>query len=366
MIPIKVVSFDVGEVLGFCTGESLGAALARWSPRSGTDVSAAVARHLHSCSDITEGLLGTVAAELDLPVGVVREVVATPRPLQIVPHAAELIAALRRRFPELRVVVCSNVSPADAGQIATVREAMSGLVEEFVFSCEFGLAKPDPALFTTIEDRMGVAAEEIVHVGDRLEIDVEPALRAGWRALLVRGDHAEVPRLARARRYRSAADLTSAVGELERWIATSRAAVRPTLPVRASVRLRNEQGKLLIAKGPDDRWFHLIGGRLETFGPDHAAAAAARETQEELGIRVQIGELLWTGCSVGESSAGENKIHFVFGAALGEDAELHPDPAEVAELLWVTRAEAALVLHPREADRLDRIDRGETYGWQAD
>ncbi|HVS62931.1 MAG TPA: HAD-IA family hydrolase [Thermoanaerobaculia bacterium] len=55
-----------------------------------------------------------------------------------------------------------------------------------VSSSAIGLAKPHPAIFQHALDRLGVAAEETVHIGDQRIEDFEGARGAGLQALLLR------------------------------------------------------------------------------------------------------------------------------------------------------------------------------------
>ncbi|MGV8943518.1 HAD family hydrolase [Thermomonas sp.] len=64
---------------------------------------------------------------------------------------------------------------------------------------EFGSAKPDPALFLEACRRLGLAPDEVLHVGDHPYMDVAGAARAGLRSCWIdRGDHAWPSGLARA------------------------------------------------------------------------------------------------------------------------------------------------------------------------
>lgn len=61
-----------------------------------------------------------------------------------------------------------------------------GLAHHFKISlaaCDFGTAKPDPAIFRAACDALGVAPHETVYVGDDLRFDVEGAQKAGLRAV---------------------------------------------------------------------------------------------------------------------------------------------------------------------------------------
>ena len=66
-----------------------------------------------------------------------------------------------------------------AGQLA-------GCFDVVVASCDVGVRKPDPAFFTALLARLGLAADAVLLVDDR-EANVEGARRAGLRAHLFRG-----------------------------------------------------------------------------------------------------------------------------------------------------------------------------------
>lgn len=69
----------------------------------------------------------------------------------------------------IRTAVVSNIA-------FDVRPAFTAIgaaehVDEFVLSFEVGAIKPDPAIFTTALDRLGVAAQDTLMVGDSEEAD---------------------------------------------------------------------------------------------------------------------------------------------------------------------------------------------------
>ena len=53
-------------------------------------------------------------------------------------------------------------------------------------SAQWGISKPAPAFFERLVSELGLQAEEIVYVGDRLDNDVFPARDAGMRAVFIR------------------------------------------------------------------------------------------------------------------------------------------------------------------------------------
>jgi putative hydrolase of the HAD superfamily len=98
-----------------------------------------------------------------------------------VPAALERLAA-----SGLRLAVLSNWDERLPNVLAEL-----GLAARFaaiVVSVEVGVEKPHPAIFAAAAERLGVAPERIVHVGDRRLEDVEGAEGAGMRAFwLTRG-----------------------------------------------------------------------------------------------------------------------------------------------------------------------------------
>jgi len=60
--------------------------------------------------------------------------------------------------------------------------------EIIVVSCEIGFAKPSPVIFEHAAKKLGIAPENIVHVGDSAREDVAGAKAAGVGALLIDRD----------------------------------------------------------------------------------------------------------------------------------------------------------------------------------
>lgn len=349
---IGLVSLDVDGLLGPAV-----------RPKDPATVAAVVRRRLHPAADLTEELLQDVANDLDLPIRQVRDLACAPRPLRIDPTARALLAGLRDACPNVRMVVCSNLSAADRAHITAVLAELGHLLDGAYFSCDTGLVKGNgPAAFEHIAEGHGIDVAEIVHVGDTLHDDIHAPLLAGARALWAHPDHARSPRIAAADRFRTAADLAGAVTVLRDWIPASQP--RPTLAVRAAALIRGHNQRILLVRGPDDEAFSLPGGRCESYGPDSPPAAMVREIHEELAITVRPGNLAWAGWSEAEATSGHNKIHFIFNADIVGATVPIPDPTEIAEIHWATHHEALCLLHSAEADRLHRITCDRTHGWQ--
>ena len=107
---------------------------------------------------------------------------------RLFPDAAPALERVRGRG--LRLGILTN------GEVSQQRRKLDrlGLNEAFdavVCSSDLPTGKPDPGAFHATVDRLGVAAEESLMVGDSLVTDVEGALAAGLDAVLLdrHGDH---------------------------------------------------------------------------------------------------------------------------------------------------------------------------------
>jgi HAD superfamily hydrolase (TIGR01549 family) len=111
---------------------------------------------------------------------------------QRAPEVEDVTAALRARGVRLGLVsnYCSLPSiirhyPAKYGLLP--------LVDEAIFSCELGLRKPHPAIYQDVLERLGVAPEHAVFIGDRLREDVAGPKSLGMRAVLTHQFRQEDP-----------------------------------------------------------------------------------------------------------------------------------------------------------------------------
>jgi putative hydrolase of the HAD superfamily len=100
------------------------------------------------------------------------------------PDAAPALRALRAGG--CRLVVVSNWDVSLHERLAET--GLAPLVDGAVASAELGAAKPDGAIFAHALGLAGVRASDAWHVGDSLEADVEGAVAAGIRPVLIRRD----------------------------------------------------------------------------------------------------------------------------------------------------------------------------------
>ena len=54
-----------------------------------------------------------------------------------------------------------------------------------ILSCKVGVAKPKVDIFRHAQRAVDLKPHELLYVGDSVEYDVKPALKAGWRAVLL-------------------------------------------------------------------------------------------------------------------------------------------------------------------------------------
>lgn len=87
----------------------------------------------------------------------------------------------------IRIAALTNRSHGGAAFLEELRrEGLLDYFEVVVSSDQVGYRKPHPRIFERALEVLGVPAEECAHVGDRLEVDVMGARRAGMYAVWMR------------------------------------------------------------------------------------------------------------------------------------------------------------------------------------
>lgn len=132
-----------------------------------------------SCVEALRGALP--AAGRALPAAALQEALLAA--LRFTPYPDALPALARLRARGTRLVVVSNWDVSLHEVLAT--SELGPLLDGVVTSAEAGAAKPAAAPFRRALALAGVAAEEALHVGDTLALDVAGARAAGIRALLL-------------------------------------------------------------------------------------------------------------------------------------------------------------------------------------
>ncbi len=66
---------------------------------------------------------------------------------------------------------------------------LASLIDASIFSCLFGLNKPDPRIYKEACKQMKVAPEECIYIGDGSSAELRGALEVGMRPALIRVDY---------------------------------------------------------------------------------------------------------------------------------------------------------------------------------
>ncbi len=108
------------------------------------------------------------------------EVTIPPDPIEGI---AEALAELSRDFP-LAIISDAIVTPGTGLRRILETHGLKQYFSAFAFSDEVGRSKPHRAMFEAAAEGLGVAVNEIVHVGDREHNDVKGPHALGAKAVL--------------------------------------------------------------------------------------------------------------------------------------------------------------------------------------
>lgn len=176
--PLRAVVFDVGETLVDETSQ-----WASWAERLGVTtltlfaVLGAVIDRGHDHREFLQVLRPGADFEAERAA---MDAAGGPVPAQLYPDVRACLQAVRDAG--LTVVVGGN-QPAAFQRLV---EQLDLPVDVVTSSGSRGVDKPDPAFFQAVAGLAGVGPDECVHVGDRLDNDVVPAVAAGMRAVWLR------------------------------------------------------------------------------------------------------------------------------------------------------------------------------------
>jgi len=99
----------------------------------------------------------------------------------------EVLGSLQRLARRYRITALTN------GNANLERIGLAHLFHTTVAAHSHGTSKPDPRLFHIACAELGCAPEEVVHVGDDVELDVRGARQAGLHAVWVNREEAQWP-----------------------------------------------------------------------------------------------------------------------------------------------------------------------------
>jgi len=105
--------------------------------------------------------------------------------------AQALLEALRSRGIKTGVVANSWPDPGRVLRADAERFGLAPLLDVLVSSSDIGVSKPQPEIFLHALGRLGVAPENAMFVGDRLETDVQGAAQVGMTTVQALWFHAD-------------------------------------------------------------------------------------------------------------------------------------------------------------------------------
>jgi putative hydrolase of the HAD superfamily len=104
------------------------------------------------------------------------------------PAALRVLTELQAQGLKLGLICNTSVTPGFALRRLLAGWGLEQLLTVQLFSDEVGIRKPAPAIYQQAARQLGVDISAMVHVGDRLDVDVEGAIAAGARGLQVGPD----------------------------------------------------------------------------------------------------------------------------------------------------------------------------------
>ncbi|HDJ26087.1 MAG TPA: HAD family hydrolase [Candidatus Bathyarchaeota archaeon] len=100
---------------------------------------------------------------------------------ELVPGAREVVELLSKRYA--LGVISNAITTWPRAFLEAV--GLAGCFKFIIISCEAGWRKPSRAIFKLALKELGLAAEQVVHVGDSPSEDIVGAKRTGMKAILV-------------------------------------------------------------------------------------------------------------------------------------------------------------------------------------
>ena len=113
--------------------------------------------------------------------------------------------------------------------------------------------------------------------------------------------------------------------------------------------------KILLTRDPrTPEYWELPGGRLNV--DESPETGLARELKEELGVNVDINEVIYLKQFLQGTEGANRALAIVYKATISPNAELAVDPREICEVGWFTKQEiASLKLFPEYQEALEKF-----------
>lgn len=169
------------------TNEVLGIESARWNAAIAKNSRARLTGALRDPSEIVRSVAHQI--DPDIPLEVIKSaadarIALAARVLQTIPDAS--IDALNTlRSHGLKLALISNLDCCE--YVGWVSSPLRGLFDVELFSCEVGMAKPEPAIYRECLSRLGLSAAECLYVEDGGGNELRGARQVGVFTVLFTG-----------------------------------------------------------------------------------------------------------------------------------------------------------------------------------
>jgi putative hydrolase of the HAD superfamily len=120
-------------------------------------------------------------------------------PPEPIPGALDAVRAAAKLVP-VGLISDTGLTPGSRLRTLLEREGFAPHFTSLSFSDEIGVAKPQPAMFHHAAHGLGVAVQELLHIGDLEPTDVAGAINVGAFPALFAGDNTRYVAGTRARR----------------------------------------------------------------------------------------------------------------------------------------------------------------------
>ncbi|MDR0514040.1 MAG: HAD-IA family hydrolase [Coriobacteriaceae bacterium] len=169
----EAVSACLGEVNDFYEKEYLRDGDFWCSPTGSVEIYLEMYRYLAHLLGLEHDAQGIAHA--------VWEAYLKPQYWQVISDVVPCLKSLRHEH--LRLGIVSNWAPNLADLIRGL--LLAPYFESVIASADVGYRKPDPIIFEIALERMGIAPEEALHVGDRPDVDGIGAQKAGIMPIII-------------------------------------------------------------------------------------------------------------------------------------------------------------------------------------
>jgi 8-oxo-dGTP diphosphatase len=144
--------------------------------------------------------------------------------------------------------------------------------------------------------------------------------------------------------------------------------MRATFPVTVHLFFIHDHAILLSRRyqtGYMDGWYSVPAGHLD--GGETVRQAGVREAREEIGVRIDLGDLVFAG--VFHRNEGEERVDFFMNVKKWAGMPVNGEPEKCDELCWVDLETLPENTIPYVRKAIENLQRGipfEEFGWKGE